>query len=193
VLGELLLKAAYLLNEMRGDFVISLKRPAVTRFLGKALEYVLTYEQNYYLASRILPFLNRIKFSLVDLSCVNEVLKRPETLKLLTEQVWESQIPKDINLRVGGATIKNFATRFILKLVSKINYALKENFSFFIQYMFTNNIEILTPQGLTFCNVFIPFRILETEQIECLLNEFNFRTKLDDKISSKTACTVSNG
>lgn len=167
-----------------------MKRPSVTRFLGKALEFVLSYEQNYYLSSRILPFLNRIKYGLVDLSCVAEVLKRPETRKKLIEQVWESQIPKDINLRVGGATIKNFATRFILKLVSKINYPLKEDFPFYTKYMLSNNVEILSPQGLIFLNVFIPFRILETEQIECLLHEFNFRIKLDDKISSKTSTSV---
>ena len=183
-MGSKVLKGVYLLNIIKDNFTICLKKESISRFLAKAFEYLLNFDYNLAISAKILHIMNQFKFRALDLQYVEQMFKVNKGLEILFFKVFERSIYQMSNTKIAQ-DIKNYATKTWLKLISKINYVFRNDFKALYEYLDDNNLKYLDENGVQFSYYFIPAKHLEKDKFSILVNELMFFRASDIKLKSK--------
>lgn len=189
IAGSKILKAAYILNIIKDNFTVCLKKDSISRFLAKAFEYLLSFDFNYGYAAQILHIMNQLKYRAFDLKYVEIMFKLKNARNILLIKVFERSIYQMSNVKVGQ-DIKNYTIQTWLKIISKINYVFKNDFKALYDYADDNNIKYLDENGVQFNYYFIPAKHLNKHDFDIMVNEIMFFRTSDIKMRSKATVAV---
>ena len=145
--GSKILKGCYLLNLVKDVTTINLRRESISRFLAKAFEFLLNFDFNYHLATKIVHIMNQYKFRAFDLQYVRTMYKVTNTRQLMIQKLFERSVFQMSNTRIGQ-DVKNYVIKSMLKLVSKINVVFKDDFEELYNYTDLNNFTYLDENGV---------------------------------------------
>lgn len=184
VVGGKVLKGVYLLNIIKDNFTVCLRKESISRFLAKAFEYLLNFDYNLGISAKILHIMNQLKFRAFDLTYVEQMFKHKKGLDTLFFKVFERSIYQMSNTRISQ-DVKNYAIKIWLKLISKINFVFRTDFKILYQYLDDNNLKYLDENGVQFSYYFIPAKHLDKRNFSILVNELMFFRASDIKLKSK--------
>jgi hypothetical protein len=183
LVGSKVLKGAYLLNIMKDNFAISLRKESVSRFLAKAFEYLLNFDLNYGICAKIVHIMNQLKFRAFDLSYVAAMMKVTEGRKVFIIKAFEKNLYQTSNTRISQ-DLKDYVIKGILKLMSKINIVFTEDFKELYKYTDDFNMSYLDDGGPAFSYNFIPVKYLNQDDFSIIMNEVMFFRTTDIKMKS---------
>lgn len=177
-----------MLNIIKDNYAISLKREPISKFLAKAFEYLLNLDFNYGICAKIVHTMNKLKFRFFDLKPLKAMLKEKKGLGILISKVFEKSVYQMSNLRIGQ-DLKNYVIKTMLKLISKINVVFRDDFDELYKYTDENNITYLDENGSQFNYYFVPLKTLREDDFNICVNELMFFRTCDIKIKSTATTT----
>ena len=187
-LGSKLLKAAYILDQIKDNYPVDLKRESVSRFLAKAFEYLLNFDLNVAVCTHLTYILNKLKFRAFNLEYVKEMFKATGARIVFIIKAFDRSVSQLSDSRIGQDP-KNFVVKNILKLLSKINYVFKDDFATIYKHADEHNLTYLDENGVQFSYYFMPAKFLNKDDFNTIMNEIMFFRSCDIKMrSTATVC-----
>lgn len=183
-----MLKGAYLLEQIKDNYPIDLKRESISKFLAKAFEFLLNFDLNIGICTHLTYILNKLKFRAFNLEYVKQMFDATGARIVFTIKAFDRSVSQLSDSRIGQDP-KNFVVKNILKLLSKINYVFKDDFAAIYKHADNNNLTYLDENGVQFSYYFMPAKFLNKEDLETIMNEIMFFRSCDIKMrSTATVC-----
>ena len=167
------------------QYMISLERKDLGLVLAKAFEYLMDYQTNLRVALKLVGLLQFVLCPSLHLESVQELLTRDAYMTFIIEDIFESIISKDSDLRIGQDPKNSFVTQFIAT-ISKVKSLFASRFSDFYSILKRKRISILSE---VFGNL-VPINKLSKEHLLAVRNELELEIKVCQRVNSSLCVPI---
>lgn len=177
-----------MLDQIKDNYPVDLKRESISKFLAKAFEFLLNFDLNVGICTHLTYILNKLKFRAFNLDYVKEMFRITGARLVFIIKAFDRSVSQLSDSKIGQDP-KNFIVKNILKLLSKINYVFKDDFAAIYKHADDNNLTYLDENGVQFSYYFMPAKFLNKQDLDTIMNEIMFFRSCDIKMrSTATVC-----